>query len=557
MKRLTLILITLILLSLACNLEGANEPLIEGHPPTVAPIVADEKADAQQEAKTVIYSDDFDANIGAWFAVGEAPTEASLELQGQALVANLDVAESRAAVVGRVLADLPSPADGITLMLEANERAFNLVVGANEADGSRYTTFFVLRPEESVRTIDVDFDWMGLELESEDENGQLDSEQIEQIYLLDLSSYTGPTGPGRIVIHSLDFWQGQAALLTRCQGEQTAAGEFLVGVDASFIPEGEGQGEGWFVGEQRVDPLALIAAQGGEALRLRVWVGENGPSKRDYASDLAARAHGLGMQVYPVLFLSEDWADVGKQPAPAEWSELPLTARAEAIRSYSRETVAHLLETGIRPPYYEIGNEIDYGISGVFAEFDQRHLSTLQTSIWPQQAILLQAAIEGVRQADPEARIMLHIAQAYDPLFSRAFYRSMQDLGVEYDIAGLSFYPSALGPMIVGAFCQTIELLGNELGLPAVVAEFAYPGEIPGGGPFGNWRNTLPGYPLTQDGQGSFLADFLADMRAHPNVIGAYYFSPAFHWGGELWGPFALFDAQGRARPALGALTRP
>jgi arabinogalactan endo-1,4-beta-galactosidase len=170
---------------------------------------------------------------------------------------------------------------------------------------------------------------------------------------------------------------------------------------------------------------------------------------------------------------------------------------------------------------------------------------------------LIKASIEGVHQADPNAQILLQLSISFDPAFALAFYQNMRLLGVEYDIAGLSFYPSAFGPLVVPGFCETIDRLGDEMGLPVVIPEFGYPAEIPAGGPFANWYNELPGYPLTQEGQARWIADFLASLQQHPNVIAAYYFSPAFHWGGDIWGAFALFDQDGRARLGVGALTSP
>jgi arabinogalactan endo-1,4-beta-galactosidase len=446
----------------------------------------------------------------------------------------------------------------VTLTLSVEGRPFHLVVGVKEEDESWYYTFLPLDPVEGLRTVEIDFDWLRLDSNGEDENGVLDLDQVAELYIVDISGFIGPLGPGAVEVHSLAFWQGDAdPPATQCVAEGGLAGDFLVGVDANYIPEGENKGTMWYVGETRVDPLALFAGQGVDSLRLRVWVGEKGLYSLDDAVELAGRAHGLGMQVYPVLFLSDDWVDVNKQFAPSEWADLSLDRRAEAVRTYAEETVSALLETSIQVPYYAVGNEIDYGISGVFAGVEQRDLATLQTTIWPQAAKLIRAAVEGIQLADPQARILLHVAQAYRPDFALAFYTAMQELGVDFDIAGLSYYPTAFGPLVVPGVCKTIDRLSSELGLQVVIAEFAYPGEVPTGGMFESWYNDLPGYPLTHNGQAAWLAAFLSSMRAHPAVIGAYYFSPAFHWSGELWGPFALFDAEGSARPAIGAFTLP
>ncbi|MBE9507585.1 MAG: glycosyl hydrolase 53 family protein, partial [Chloroflexi bacterium] len=86
---------------------------------------------------------------------------------------------------------------------------------------------------------------------------------------------------------------------------------------------------------------------------------------------------------------------------------------------------------------------------------------------------------------------------------------------------------------------------------PIVIAETAYPAEPPTGGMFGDWRRALPGYPLTSEGQAWWLADLLVGLRARGDVLGVYYFSPGFWFSGELWSPFALFDGEGKPRPAL------
>ena len=549
-----------IITSLACDLSGdgtSTETLIPtGPPPTMPPVHNLEVPTHKKVSQTVLHVDLFSAGSGEWFAGSESPSEVKLDTSEGMLVADINSAVNSVNFLARSTTNLPAQVDGFTIYITAEGRPFSMVVGAKEADGSWYHTFLHLDPSEGIRTVEVAFDWLILDQNSKDENDTLDLEQISEVNLVDISGFVGPIGVGTIKIESVIFWQGDSSVSSfRCSSSESSKGEFLAGVDANYIPEGEAKGEKWYSGGSLVDPLALIAAQGAQSLRLRVWVGDDGPSRLSYATQLAQRAHDVGLQIYPVLFLTNDWADINKQPTPPEWADLLLDERADVIRAYSRDAITQLLETGITPPYYEIGNEIDFGISGVFAELEQRDLETLQTTIWPEEALLLQAAIEGVRQADPQARVMLHIAQGFAPTFSVAFFTSMRDLGVDYDLAGLSFYPSALGPLIVDGFCRSLDRLKSELELPVVISEFAYPAEPPTGGLFASWGNALPAYPLSPEGQASYFAHFLADMRAHPNVIAVYYFSPTFHWSGELWGPFALFDADGNARPALGAFT--
>jgi arabinogalactan endo-1,4-beta-galactosidase len=277
--------------------------------------------------------------------------------------------------------------------------------------------------------------------------------------------------------------------------------------------------------------------------------------KLDFATELAKRAAQTGLKPYLILFLSDDWSDVNKQPAPAEWADLSLEERAEAIRKYSHETVQYIIEQGIKMDFYEIGNEIDYGIAGVFADTKHpRDPHSLRQSIWSDEAFLIKAAIEGVRIADPEAKILLHIATSWSPDFASAFFQAMIDLGVDYDYVGLSYYPSAFGSPSAIQFCVTLDRLSAEVGKPIIIAETAYPAQPPTGGLFHDWRRPVYGYPLTPEGQAWWLMDMLEAMRDRGDVLGVYIFSPGFWFSGELWGPFALFNSEGWARPAVASL---
>ena len=86
-----------------------------------------------------------------------------------------------------------------------------------------------------------------------------------------------------------------------------------------------------------------------------------------------------------------------------------------------------------------------------------------------------------------------------------------------------------------------------------IIAETAYPAEMPTGGMFESFRYAIPGYPLTTEGQARWISDMLKGMKSRGDVIGVYIFSPEFWFSGELWGPFALFDNTGNARPGIGS----
>src|ERR1035437_1502909 len=73
---------------------------------------------------------------------------------------------------------------------------------------------------------------------------------------------------------------------------------------------------------------------------------------------------------------------------------------------------------------------------------------------------------------------------------------------------------------------------------------------LPIAGQFAAWNHPAEGYPLSDAGQARWIADFVAVVRGDPNFAGAFYWSPEWYDGG-LWDAFALFDANGVARPGV------
>ncbi len=544
-----------LLLSLACG-EEAPTATAPAKPsvPTLPPVAT--STSAPPASLTQLAVDSFDAGIEGWHSWGEegALVEVAWDPTGQ-LLWSVDLQPATAAILIREWPELAG-ADGVTIRLRSRHRFSFLILAVQEADESGYGLILPLSAGRSTEYM-LPFESFGLLDDSKDENGVLDSDQLSRLMIIDIAGFLGLPTPNEVEIGEVVLWSGTVApfdLSCSAAGPATADADFRVGVDANYVPLGEQTGRDFTVGERSVDPIELFAANGADSFRVRLWLGDEGESKLSYATDVARRAQDAGLRPYLVLFLAEDWADVNKQPAPEAWADLSLDDRAEAIRSYTREAAQHFRDESVDIDFYEIGNEIDYGICGVFAEVtEERDPPSLRETIWPAEAQMIRSAIDGVREADPDARFMLHIANSWDPDFAVAFFQAMTDLGVTYDYVGLSLYPSAFGVAATSQFCSVLDALETEIGKPVILAETAYPAEPTTGGPFGDWRRPLPGYSLTSDGQARWVSDLLAGMRARSDVVGVYYFSPEFWFAGEVWGPFALFDGDGVARPAVGS----
>lgn len=329
----------------------------------------------------------------------------------------------------------------------------------------------------------------------------------------------------------------------------------LLGVDCNYALDMARRGQTWRDGVEQVDPVQLFADQGCRLARIRLWVGDEGVSKLDEATQTAQRAQRAGLQPYLVIFLSEDWADMVKQPAPAVWREMSLEAKAAAVEAYAERVVTQMTERGVRLDLFEIGNEIDFGICGEFEEEWPKRVSLeyMQQRIWPRMTPILKAAQAGVLKVRPSAKFVIHLAQWNKPDYCLEFWKEMRRAGVRVDVPGLSYFPtsSKVPEERSWAYLRTqVERISSELRVPVLICETAYPATADFGGQFSEWKHPVEGYPLSDDGQSRWVADLSRTVRGSPSFFGAVYWSPEWY-GGGLWDAFALFDGQGVARPAV------
>lgn len=345
----------------------------------------------------------------------------------------------------------------------------------------------------------------------------------------------------------------------RLPAEDTGKKPLLIGVDANYSLDMEKNGAEWKWGGKPSDLFEGMAKQGITGFRVRLWTKEDGPHGKTYATDVVRRALRAGLDPYLVIFLSDDWSDMMKQPVPAAWKDLSFEERAAAVETYSRDIVMHFRREGLKNHVYEIGNEIDYGICGEYpGKSTKKNPESLSRRLWPRSAQLILASQAGVRTADPEAKFLLHIAHWWDAEFCAAFFRFMLDQGVQVDYAGLSYFPSSNigGSLAMDEFGATVSKLSKAIGRPVIVPETAYPGTRDFKGQFSRWKYEVLGYPMTPEGQRRWISDFLAYCGHHPDIHAVYYWSP--EWFGEgMWKGFALFDPDGEARPAWSAFARP
>ncbi|WP_420136937.1 glycoside hydrolase family 53 protein [Sphingomonas sp.] len=358
-----------------------------------------------------------------------------------------------------------------------------------------------------------------------------------------------------IVIAALLASTAQAAPLA----PKPASGLYL-GADLSYVNEMEDCGAVYRSGGKPVDPYRLLAAKGGNIVRVRIWNKATWTTYSNLAdvTKTIRRAKGAGMQVLLDFHYSDDWADGEKQIAPVAWAKLDTAAQAKALYAYTRDVLGTLDAQGLMPEMVQVGNETNPELMGGVKE---RKIN------WTRNATLLNAGIRAVRDAGKTAkinpRIMLHIAQ---PEHVQPWFDDATAAGVlDYDIIGISYYKK-WSVRSMAELGTTIAAVKQRYKADVIVVETAYPFTTENADTSPNLlgEDTLvPDYPATPAGQRRYLID-LTQTIIDAGGIGVVYWEPNWvstrcgtRWGkGSNWENAAWFDyKQHDALPAFDFLS--
>lgn len=313
--------------------------------------------------------------------------------------------------------------------------------------------------------------------------------------------------------------------------------DFIRGMDASSVLVEEKSGVTYynFDGEEQ-DVFMTMAQSGVNYIRLRVW---NDPYDKDgngygggnndvnTAIELGKRATKYGMKVCIDFHYSDFWADPKRQHAPKAWEGMTLEEKSEALSEFTKESLTKLLDAGVDVGMVQIGNEINYGMSG---ESNRGKVNEL-----------LKAGGSAVREIsekyDQDIQIVVHYTRITQP---GQLYQLVDDLvksEVDYDILGLSFYPFWDGSL--SNMQNVVKTIREEYGKKVMLAETSYCYTSEDGDGNANSlvgvNDLVDGYEASVQGQTSMIRDVIAAA----NEAGA---CGVFYWEGT-WIPVGDADA--------------
>ncbi len=330
---------------------------------------------------------------------------------------------------------------------------------------------------------------------------------------------------------SLIFPTGPENSTVYVEAVEGISDDFIRGMDASSVLVLENSGVSYFGFDNEEQDVFLTLAQAGvNYIRLRVW---NDPYDEDgngygggnndlfTAACLGQRATKYGMKVCIDFHYSDFWADPKRQHAPKSWEGMTAEEKCTALYDYTRTSLQQLLDQGVDVGMVQIGNEINYGMSG------ETDLSVITE--------LLKAGSRAVREISAEycqeIQIVVHYTKINQPAKLYSLIENLSVNELDYDIIGLSYYPFWDGSM---TNMQTVvKKIRETFGKKVIIAETSYCYTSQDGDGSSNSlvgiSDLVDGYPATVQGQTSMIRDIITAA----NEAGA---SGIFYWEGT-WIP--------------------
>lgn len=235
---------------------------------------------------------------------------------------------------------------------------------------------------------------------------------------------------------------------------------FAKGADVSYVTQMEDEGYIFHhtdVNGGQEDELMTILKDdcGVNAIRLRVWVNpkpmRNGGKIYNNKEDVlkkAIRANDLGLKLMIDFHFSDYWADPGQQYMPEAWKDYTVTEIKQAITDHIYDILGALKDNDITPMWVQLGNEVSWGM--LWNPDDPKNAENsgqpngdnFDTPQHANFAGYVQTAYNAVKTIFPGTCTIVHVTNAYEEYPAKWVFEILKNYNVDYDMIGLSLYPS-------------------------------------------------------------------------------------------------------------------
>ena len=308
---------------------------------------------------------------------------------------------------------------------------------------------------------------------------------------------------------------------------------FIMGMDVSSVLAEEASGVKYYDFDgQEADVFKVLSDAGVNYIRVRVWNDPYDSEGHGYGggnNDIAAaiaigkRATQYNMSLLVDFHYSDFWADPSKQMSPKAWVNMDSTERAEALYTFTKESLQAMKNEGIKVGMVQVGNETNNGNMAGLTGFNNF-------------VKLAGAGSKAVREIFPEALVAVHFTNPEKADSTGNLPRYMEWANrikaLDYDVFGTSYYPYWHG---------TLENLSNALTMVAgtynkyvMVMETSYANCTEDTDGQGNTIGEASGYdvknyPFTMHGQINSVIDVINTIKNETlNGIGVCYWEGAW-----------------------------
>jgi len=228
----------------------------------------------------------------------------------------------------------------------------------------------------------------------------------------------------------------------------TAVTAFAKGADIGWLTQMEASGYKFYnANGTQQDCIQLLKDLGMNAMRLRVWVNPaDGWNNTTDVLNKAKRIKALGLKLMIDFHYSDSWADPGKQNKPAAWSGQTIGQLQTSVYNHTYAVLNSLKSNNIIPDWVQVGNETDDGM------------------LWPEGkasvnmanfASLIKSGYNAVKAVDTSIKVIVHVSNGYNNNLFRWIFDGLKNNNVQWDIIGMSLYPSATNYADLNNQCLT------------------------------------------------------------------------------------------------------
>ncbi|MGN0608584.1 MAG: glycosyl hydrolase 53 family protein [Oscillospiraceae bacterium] len=302
---------------------------------------------------------------------------------------------------------------------------------------------------------------------------------------------------------------------------------FIRAVDISSVISEEKSGVVYkdFDGNEQ-DIFKTFKQSGINYVRVRVWndpFDANGNSYGgggndvDTAAEIGKRAAENGIKTMVDFHYSDFWADPSKQMVPKAWADMDIDTKAEALYSFTKESLDKIIKAGADVGMVQIGNETTGAMCG-------------ETN-WIKITTLMNSGAKAVREVDPKILIAVHFTNPEKSENYEQYAKVLANYNVDYDVFASSYYSYWHGTL--DNLTAILKKISDEYGKYVMVAEISYAYTSEDGDDFsnsiGDGSTIEKHYQFTVQGQADGISDVIrAVCDVGEKGIGVCYWEPAW-----------------------------